>query len=80
MPDTGLSAKLGRIAAAGEAKGKTKAQVREKRKVLTLADVRRLWQAELDRQADLEAGRFPVGLLVGGGGGDDDEMDVDVFG
>jgi len=79
----GLSGKLHALGREKEkddaSKGKGKAApVREKRKVLTLADIRRLWQVELDRQADFQAGRFPVGLLGGGGGGGDaDEMDVD---
>lgn len=74
MPETGLSVKLGRIA--GE-KGKDK--VREKRTVLTLQDIRRLWQVELDRQADMEAGRFPLGMLAAGAMSGGDDMDVDVF-
>lgn len=35
----------------------------EKRRVVTLEDVRKEWQAELDRVADIEAGRYPLGLV-----------------
>lgn len=40
-----------------------------KRKVVTLADIRKEWQRELDRQADIEAGRFAYPM--------DDAMDVE---
>ena len=33
-----------------------------KRMVVTLQDIRREWQEELDRMADLAAGRVPLGL------------------
>lgn len=74
LPETSLTAKLGKLAEAAQ-----KDKVKEKRKVLTLQDIRKLWQIELDRQADMEAGRFPVGLLVDGRRGVEDEMDIDVF-
>jgi hypothetical protein len=45
-------------------------QAGEKRKLVTLEEVRRDYSAELDRRSDILQGRFP---LVGGGG---DEMDV----
>jgi hypothetical protein len=45
-------------------------QAGEKRKLVTLEEVRRNYSAELDRRSDILQGRFP---LVGGGG---DEMDV----
>lgn len=44
---------------------------RGKRKAVTLEDVRREWQGELDRVSDLEAGRFEVGI------GMDLDLDVD---
>ena len=44
-------------------------QAGEKRKLVTLEEVRRDYSAELDRRSDILQGRFP---LVGGG----DEMDV----
>jgi len=86
--ETALTGKMRRMAetSAGkgsDAQGKEKGKVKEKRRVLTLTDIRRLWQEELDQQADMEAGRFPVGMLGGvdgvGGGNRGDEMDVDVF-
>ncbi|GAB7348628.1 hypothetical protein MBLNU459_g7002t1 [Dothideomycetes sp. NU459] len=43
-----------------------------RRRVVTLEDVRREYQAELDRRSEMQQGRF---ALVGGGGGDD-AMDV----
>ncbi|KAF4549529.1 Nucleoporin Nup120/160-like protein [Elsinoe fawcettii] len=48
----------------GEGKGK--------RKVVTLEDVRREYQAELDRRSEISQGRFP---LIGG----EEGMEVDVF-
>lgn len=56
-----------------------------KRKVVTLADVRKEWQEELDRRADFRAGRVP--LLFGFGAGAEangaahgqEGMDMDVF-
>ena len=42
---------------------------RGKRKLITIADVRREYGAELDKRSDLLHGRFP---LIGG----DEEMDV----
>lgn len=47
---------------------------RPKRRIVTLQDVRRMWQEELDRVADLQAGRFPLAFDGGGSG-----MEVDVF-
>ncbi|KAG8625967.1 hypothetical protein KVT40_006368 [Elsinoe batatas] len=44
-----------------------------KRKVVTLEDVRREYQAELDRRSEIAQGRFP---LIGNGG---EGMEVDVF-
>lgn len=65
---------LGRLGQEGEAE-------RPKRRVVTLDDVRAMWQQELDRVADVEAGRFPMPLSHGGvaGRGADDVMEVDVF-
>jgi len=51
--------KLGRLAREGEGE-------RARRRVVTLEDVRAMWQAELDRVADVEAGRFPMPLSFGG--------------
>lgn len=65
--------KLGRLTREGEGD-------RPKRKVVTLEDVRAMWQAELDRVADVEAGRFPMPLRFGaqGSGGGEGKM-VDAF-
>lgn len=66
----------------GEEKGKRKEKKEdeEKRKVVTLEDVRRKWQEELDRRADLRAGRFAafdfVGWVGGGDAGGDEEDGV----
>jgi hypothetical protein len=49
---------------------------RTKRGVLTLEDVRREYQAELDRAADAERGRFPFVETVQPEEGDEDAMDV----
>ena len=43
----------------------------KRRKVVTIGDVRRGYQEELDRRAVIEGGRF--GILGGGGG---EEMDI----
>lgn len=60
---------------------KDKEKMRMKRRVITLADVQKSWQEELDRRADARAGRFAafdgaddgyVGAEVGDG-----EMEVD---
>ena len=53
---------------------------RPKRKVVTLEDVRSMWQEEMDRVADVEAGRFPFGegMQVDGMGGGG-TVQVDVF-
>ena len=60
---------------------------RGERRIVTLEDVRREWQEELDKVADIEAGRYPLGLesvywdapdFVGEGNGDHMEVD-DVF-
>jgi len=53
---------------------------RPKRKVVTLEDVRGMWQEEMDRVADVQAGRFPLGegMQVDGMGGGG-AMEVDVF-
>ena len=44
--------------------------------ILTLEDVRRLYQAELDRVADAQRGRFPFAAEVGSAVEDADAMDV----
>jgi len=87
--ETALTGKIRRIAETStdkgtEAQSNQKKKLKEKRKVLTLTDIRRLWQVELDRQADMEAGRFPVAMLggadsMGEGGATGDEMVIDVF-
>lgn len=46
--------------------------IKTKRKVVTIGDVRGLYQKELDRRSVIEGDRFGFG--VGDGGGD--EMDV----
>lgn len=59
----------------------------EKRKVVTLADVRKAWQDELDHRADMRAGRFPIlssGGLANGNPSNGvatgaESMEVDVF-
>lgn len=70
---TGVGA-LGRLGQEGEAE-------KPKRRVVTLDDVRAMWQHELDRVADVEAGRFPMPLSSGRAVGDgrNDVMEVDVF-
>jgi len=51
-----------------------KAPVRMQRRVVQLAEVRRKWQEELDRRADLRAGRFAAfEMWEGNGGGEGDE-------
>ena len=50
-------------------------EVRGTRKVVTLDDMRREWQAELDRVADLEAGRYPLGTEVMDWGDEEEEED-----
>lgn len=65
---------------------------KKRRKVVTLDDVRREYQAELDRMADVEAGRYPLELEGGLGYNEDLDglsgmpgsfgpmpMEVDVF-
>lgn len=52
-----------------------KGPARMKRRVVQLAEVRRKWQEELDRRADLRAGRFAAFEMwegIGGGKGDED--------
>lgn len=48
--------------------------VEEKRKVVTIEDVRRAYQKELDTRSVIESGRFGFG--VGGGEREEDEMDM----
>ena len=49
----------------------------QQRRLVTLADIRREYQDELDRMAVLETGQFPIiEDRFGGGGGVYDEMDV----
>jgi len=46
---------------------------KEKRRVVTLADVRKGWQAELERRSVVEGGRWGFGF---DGVGEEGEMDV----
>lgn len=54
---------------------------RAKRRIVTVEEVRALWQEELDRMADAEAGRFPVPTSFGRGMGrfGEEGAEVDVF-
>ena len=69
----------GKVGANREAKSGAEAaekgqQVRMKRRVVQLAEVRRKWQEELDRRADLRAGRFAAfEMWEGNGAGEGDE-------
>ena len=60
----------GRVGANREAKAEAaeKEPVRMKRRVVQLAEVRRKWQEELDRRADLRAGRFAAFEMWEGNG------------
>lgn len=65
---------------AGGSGGGEQLQLQQKqRRLVTLADIRREYQDELDRMAVLESGQFPIvgeSFLGQNGDGDGDVMDV----
>jgi DNA repair protein RAD51/nuclear pore complex protein Nup160 len=68
----GATAPVGGVPTSG-LRPKAGAQSKRKRRVVLLADVRREYQALLDRIAELEAGKFAFGDEDGG----DDEMELE---